>query len=91
MSGAISISAAQSVFANQLVAHLPFDAPDVDVGTVIALGATDIRRHFEGPQLAGVLESYMKGIRASWALSIGLAGVAVLLSFLAPMKKLGGP
>ena len=89
LSGAFSVSAAQSIFTNRLIAALPSHAPGASPAQVIAVGATNLRTVFkEKLVLMGILESYMKGLKASWAMGIGLAGVAVLLSFGPEMKNL---
>ncbi|OKL59456.1 hypothetical protein UA08_05288 [Talaromyces atroroseus] len=81
VSGAVSVSAAQSVFTNRLIASLPRYAPDVSVPQVVAVGATEIRSTFPSSQVQGILRAYMAGLKAAWAMGIGLAVLPVILSF----------
>ncbi|KAF2259788.1 MFS general substrate transporter [Lojkania enalia] len=88
ISGALSVSAAQAIFTNRLIASIPKYMADIDPHSLIQLGATNLRQHFAGSQLLGVLHAYMDGLRASWALGIGLAGIAVLACALFPRGRL---
>ena len=87
VAGAFSVSAAQSLFTNRLIETLPRNAPGLSPSQVVATGATDLRNTFPNPSdLNGILKSYITGLKASWAVGIALAGVAVLASF-APERK----
>ncbi|KAJ8130857.1 hypothetical protein O1611_g2770 [Lasiodiplodia mahajangana] len=77
-----------SIFSNQLLDALPRLAPTVDAAAVLATGAGDIRHVFAGEVLDGVLKSYMVGLKAVFAFSLATAAFSVLVSLLAPMKKL---
>ncbi|KAJ5191856.1 uncharacterized protein N7498_010841 [Penicillium cinerascens] len=85
--GALSVSAAQSIFDNELVASLDIYVPSVSSASDFAAGVTEIRDLFPTSQLPGILLAYLKGIQASWALGIALGGTAVLVSWV-PMKRL---
>ena len=59
---------------------------------VVATGATELRSVFGPEQLPGVILAYMEGIKATFAVALGMAGVAFLLSLVCPWKRiLGGP
>lgn len=88
VSGALSVSAAESIFTNRLIASLRSFAPGTDPAIVVATGATELRKVFAGDELLGVLRSYMKGLEAAWAVGIALAGIATLVALLAPHKRL---
>lgn len=90
VSGALSLSVAQSLFANRLLASLPHYAPGVDPGLVLITGATEIRKVFAPDQVHGILLSYLTGLKAAWALSIASIGMAVLASFLPEFKSIRG-
>lgn len=81
LGGTIFISVAQSIFSNQLIAHLLSLPSTYDVGQIIAIGADDLRAHFAGSQLRDVLDAYMAGLRAAWVLGIVCAAAAFLSSF----------
>ncbi|MCJ1468412.1 hypothetical protein MMC07_007040 [Pseudocyphellaria aurata] len=88
LGGAFSTAAAQSAFVNRLISSLPNSAPDVNRQLVILTGAAQLRSVFPSNQLPGVLRAYMDGIQASFAVAIGMAGVAFVTSFLVPWKPL---
>jgi hypothetical protein len=75
-----------------LISRLATAAPDVDPGLVIATGATQLRSVFTPDQLLGIILAYMEGIKAAFAVAIGMAGFAFVLSLACPWKRLhGGP
>lgn len=80
MGGAFMVSAAQSGFANVLVQKLGVYAPGVEPRAVLVAGATRLREVFEGEELAGVLESYMRGLRVAFAICTVAAGVATVVA-----------
>jgi MFS transporter, DHA2 family, glioxin efflux transporter len=91
LGGAFSSSAGQSAFLNQLLRTLPTSAPSVSPQLVLLTGASELRHVFGPDTLPGVLDAYMTGIRAAFAVSIAFAGVAFLLSFGIPMGRLPTP
>lgn len=88
LGGAFSTSAAQSAFVNRLVSSLATNAPGVDPQLVVFTGAAQLRSVFHSDQLPGILLAYMDGIKASFAVAVGMVGLAFLMSFLVPWKKL---
>ena len=88
MGGTIIVSAAQAVFANRLLAALPTYAADIDAGTVLGIGASELKNVFSGDSLAGVLESYMVGLKATFLFGTALAGSAFIASWVAPIKSI---
>ncbi|KAL2050628.1 hypothetical protein ABVK25_009136 [Lepraria finkii] len=89
-SGAFSVSAAQSIFNNELVKNLATLAPGVNPSRVIQAGSTGITENFTKDQVTGILLSYMKGLKASWAMGIALAGVTLLISFWPEWRSIKG-
>lgn len=89
-SGAFSVSAAQSIFNNELVRKLATLATGVSPGRVFEAGPTGITEYFSDDQVTGILLSYMKGLKASWAMATALAGVTVLVSFWPEWKSIRG-
>jgi hypothetical protein len=63
-------------------------APEVNPQQLIFTGATQLRVVFPPEQLPGILRAYLEGIKASFAVAIGMSGVAFLISFMVPWKKL---
>ncbi|KAF1829262.1 MFS gliotoxin efflux transporter glia [Decorospora gaudefroyi] len=88
LGGAFSISAAQSAFVNRLIHSLAVNAPGINPQKVIITGASELRAVFTAEQLPGVLQAYMDGLKAAFAVGIGMAGMAFIASFLSPWKRL---
>ncbi|TVY45878.1 putative efflux pump [Lachnellula occidentalis] len=88
LGGAFSTSAAQSAFVNRLVSSVRTHAPGVDPKLLISTGATQLSSVFPAEQLPGVLRAYLDGIKASFAVAIGMSGVAFVLSLVVPWKRL---
>ncbi|KAB2572090.1 MFS gliotoxin efflux transporter gliA [Lasiodiplodia theobromae] len=84
MGGAFMVSGAQSAFTNTLVKNLATHAPGVDVQAVIEAGATNLRETFSGDELAGILTSYMAGLKVAFAIVIALTGGATVASLAMP-------
>ena len=86
--GAFSTAVGQSVFINRLLATLPTSAPSVNPQLVLLTGASELQRVFGPDVLPGVLEAYMVGIKAAFAVALAFCGVAFLCSLAIPMQKL---
>ncbi|ORX94423.1 putative efflux pump antibiotic resistance protein [Clohesyomyces aquaticus] len=86
--GAFSTAIAQSVFVNRLLAQLPVTAPGVDPAMVLLTGAAKLHAVFPPEVLPGVLEAYMSGLKAAFAVAIAFCGVSFLCSLTVPMGKL---
>jgi MFS transporter, DHA2 family, glioxin efflux transporter len=83
ISGAIFVSAGQSLFANKLVQTVAKLVPDVQPSFVVATGATELRRVFSAAQLPGIIASFMAGLKNAYAMGIALSGMAVIVAVLA--------
>lgn len=86
--GAFSTSAGQAGFVNQLLKKLPRTAPSVNPHLVIGTGASELRNVFSPDVLPGILEAYMVGIKAAFAVALAFSGMAFLFSLFVPAKKL---
>ncbi|KAL9040170.1 MAG: hypothetical protein Q9214_004593 [Letrouitia sp. 1 TL-2023] len=86
--GAFSTSAGQAAFVNRLLATLPKTAPGVNPHLVILTGASELQNVFPPHVLPGVLQAYMVGIKAAFAVSVAFSGVAFLSTLAIPIKKL---
>ncbi|KAL6716012.1 hypothetical protein ACLMJK_006974 [Lecanora helva] len=90
-SGAFSVSAAQSIFNNELIRKLEtMEGIGVDVGRVFRAGSTGIEGNFGAEQVRGILVSYMKGLKASWAMGIAMAGATFLIAFAPQWRSIKG-
>ncbi|KAK0618492.1 major facilitator superfamily domain-containing protein [Bombardia bombarda] len=88
MGGTIFISAAQSIFANRLVASLEGNSSGLDPAQVVAVGAENLRASFAGDQLADVMDAYVVGLRDAWILGTVCAGMSFLSAFIARFQSL---
>lgn len=73
------VSAAQSVFQNQLVRTLLRTDPNIDAALVLATGATDIRASFNAKDLVSINIAYMAGLRRAFAIGIAMGGAATVV------------
>ncbi|KAM3541279.1 hypothetical protein ARSEF1564_005778 [Beauveria bassiana] len=88
LGGAFLVSAAQSAFLNQMVSYVVRHAPEIDKGTLILTGATNIRQAFPADQIPVVIDGYMHGLKVVFALCIAATGVATLVSLFTRWTKL---
>lgn len=88
VSGAISVSLAQSIFTNVLLKKLPEFAPSIDPASVIAIGASKLREAFSEEDLPGILRAYMAGLKAAWAAATALGGLTFLCAFVPKIKSI---
>ncbi|RDW68861.1 MDR family MFS transporter [Aspergillus mulundensis] len=88
--GAFFLSAAQSAFNNQLLKELAATLPELDPATALGTGATQIRNAFSSDQVPLVIDAYMVGLKAIFAIMIGAFGIATLIGFLGSWKRLHG-
>ncbi|KAM0273222.1 hypothetical protein ACHAQH_008390 [Verticillium albo-atrum] len=88
LGGSSFVSAGQCAFVNTMLRYLPRTAPNVDPMTVVATGATEIRRMFSIDEIPGILDAYMAGIKVAMAIAIGATGLAFLVGLLSRWEKL---
>ncbi|OGE47443.1 hypothetical protein PENARI_c044G07987 [Penicillium arizonense] len=88
--GAFFLSAAQSAFNNQLIETLAIKLPEIDPAVAIGTGATQIREAFTPSQVSVIIDAYMVGLKAVFAITIAAFGVATVIGFFGSWKKLHG-
>ena len=88
MGGTFFISAAESIFANELVKHLKVNVAELDPEMVIGLGATQFRNTLPAAAVPGVVLSYMQSLRTVFILATTLAGMATLVGLIARWEKI---
>jgi hypothetical protein len=86
--GAFFISAAQCAFNNQMIKELTRRLPEIDPAMVLATGATRIRQDFPAAQVHIVLDAYMVGLKAVFALMIAAYGISTLVSVFGSWERL---
>jgi hypothetical protein len=56
----------------------------------LTTGATEIRRAFTAQQIPVVVDAYMGGLRAVFAIAAGAYGIATVLGFFGSWRRLRG-
>lgn len=82
LGGAISISIAQNIFVNTLIAQIPKYTTGIDPALIVAAGATHVREVTPPSQLAGVLMAYDVAVQRAFVLPIAAGAVAFGFSLL---------
>lgn len=88
--GALAVSAAQSMFANELIKSLARRLPSMNPAQVLVVGATEIRAAFSIEELPIILAAYMDGLQIAFIFPIALFGVSVLISLGTPWTNIKG-
>ncbi|GKZ24625.1 hypothetical protein AbraIFM66951_012029 [Aspergillus brasiliensis] len=88
--GSFFLSSAQSAFNNELINYLRKNLPEVNPEIALGTGATEIRKVFTAAQIPVVIDAYVTGLQAVWAIMIAACGIATLVGFLGSWKRLNG-
>ncbi|KAJ8062201.1 hypothetical protein OCU04_008754 [Sclerotinia nivalis] len=92
--GAFFISIAEAAFANRILHVLPHYAPSTSPAQVFSLGVSELRNVFgkEGDVIQGIIESYLQGLKVTYAMAITCTGIAVFVALGSswPWKNLKG-
>jgi MFS transporter, DHA2 family, glioxin efflux transporter len=88
--GAFFVTAGQAALSNILISHIKTYDPSVDPKLLLATGATQLRSVFSADQMVGILEAYMDGLHAAYAIAITVAGLATFVSLAARWRNLKG-
>lgn len=92
--GAFFISIAEAAFANRILHVLPHYAPSVSPARVLSVGVSELRNVFgkEGELIEGIIESYLQGLKVTYALAITCCGIAMFVALGShwPWKNLKG-
>lgn len=78
--GAVMVVVAQTIFTNSLRQTLPSYAPSVNVGAVIAAGATGMRHILPSNELGAVLLAYSISLDRIFYLCAAIAVVSLFFS-----------
>lgn len=85
MGSAFLLPTAQAVFQNELVKALHKFAPDVDPLVILAAGAnSEAISSLPSASLGGIVQSYARALRFTFAIGIPFAGTALFVSFFMP-------
>jgi MFS family permease len=88
--GAFFVSAGQSALANVLMTKLPQYVPNINPGSILAVGATELRDVFPAEAIPGIVHAYMDGLRATYLIAIVAGGVATIVSLGSKWRNLKG-
>ncbi|KAK5115239.1 hypothetical protein LTR62_001439 [Meristemomyces frigidus] len=86
--GSFFISASQAAFNNQLLNKVRVTLPAVSPATVLGTGATQIRQFFTAAEVPLIIDGYMVGLKAVFAIAIAAFGIAALVGILGDWKRL---
>jgi ABC-type proline/glycine betaine transport system permease subunit len=70
-----------------VIKDLAASLPEIDPAMVLGIGATQIRVAFTASQIPAVLDAYMSGLRAVFAIAVGAYGLATLIGMLGDWRK----
>ncbi|OJJ67650.1 hypothetical protein ASPBRDRAFT_199881 [Aspergillus brasiliensis CBS 101740] len=88
LGGAVFLIVAQNLFQHELVERLTARSiPGVDASNVAAAGATEVRNLVPAEYLGEALEAYNGAVVRTFYISVALAGVAVLATFVPEWKS----
>jgi hypothetical protein len=62
--------------------------PNINLGTLVLTGATEIRNNFNATEIPIVVDGYMAGLKVVFAMCIACTGIALLISLMVRWKKL---
>nr|BAZ95831.1 MFS transporter cpaI [Curvularia pallescens] len=86
--GAFTVSSAQAAFINQALDNLRTTAPEIDSSKLITTGASELRKVFTEAEVPIVIEAYMHGLKAAFAVSIAFCGLAFISTLFVPWEQL---
>ncbi|MCJ1474940.1 hypothetical protein MMC13_003600 [Lambiella insularis] len=86
--GSFFVSAGQSAFVNELVGALVQNVPSLNAQAVVAAGAGSIQTSFPANLVPGIIESYLSGLRVTFAMTIALVGLSFLVAMAAPWRRI---
>lgn len=88
MGSSFLLPIAQTVFQNKLLQYLKELAPDVDPRLVFSAGSSsEAIQQFPAQVVGGIVRSYEKALRLTFAIGIPFAIVALIVSFFMPWFK----
>ncbi|KAJ5512623.1 Major facilitator superfamily domain general substrate transporter [Penicillium fimorum] len=88
--GAFFLSAAQCVFNNKLIQTVTRKLPELDPVVVIGTGVTQVREIFTTSQVSVIIDAYMVGLKAVFAVTVAAYGVATIIGLFGSWKKING-
>lgn len=87
MGAAIFVSAGQAAFANQLLAGITAERLGADPLSLLSIGADALGNYYSGDRLRYVIDAYMQGLKANFALCIGVSALSVCFAVLPRWEK----
>lgn len=90
LGGAIFISVGQTVFFNQLQKNLSIAVPDLDVGLVLRIGATELKHTIQSNHITGVLYAYNQTLTQTFYVSVATASLSIAGAAFVQWKPMRG-
>ncbi|KAF2022737.1 MFS general substrate transporter [Setomelanomma holmii] len=90
LGGAMFISVGQNVFTNQLQKNLGLAVPDINVGLVLQIGATELKNAIEPKHIAGVLYAYNHTLTQTFYVVVATASLSIFGAALVQWKSMKG-
>jgi len=90
LGGALFISVGQNVFTNQLIKHLADKVPDLASEAVLAIGATEFRKHFDKQYLPGIISSYNLALTDTFYVSVATGVMSLVGAAFVEWKSMKG-
>ncbi|OAQ99457.1 hypothetical protein LLEC1_07793 [Akanthomyces lecanii] len=87
---AVSVSASQTIFANQLPGLLHEHAPNLNVTMVQEAGAAGARNAISAQEMPGFLTAYNQAVTEMFYFPMAACALAAVISFGLEWKKIGG-
>jgi hypothetical protein len=86
--GCFFVSAAQSAFNNELLKAVVTSIPSLNPAIILETGVTEIRNVFLPSQVPYIIDGYMKGLRAVFAITAGAFGFSAFIGVFGSWQKL---
>ena len=71
-----------------MIRTIAIKLPEIDPAVVTTTGATQIREAFTGSQVSVIVDAYMVGLKAVFAITIAAFGISTVIGFFGSWKKL---
>jgi ABC-type proline/glycine betaine transport system permease subunit len=71
-----------------VIKELAGSLSEIEPATVLSIGATQIRDAFTASQIPAVLDAYMSGLRAIFAIAVAAYGLAAVIGMLDNWSKI---
>lgn len=85
--GAVAVSAAQSVFSNQLAANLRHSVPNADADLILNTGILNLKTRFGAEELSQILPAYNLSVTRVFLVATAMAAITAIGSLGVPWRS----